>query len=149
MSSSSSVIYLSGAVGPNSACINGCYEPTSEVQGGFAVYSKRGDAGICIEHKAGMWQVKLVSDKATSQCMAAIIGGHALKDCALRSWRARNDKNDLAEQPGMKMSTGSDAEQKVNGYTRLPRAVKLCLMLNMFRRRLMHLPLPRKIVELL
>ncbi len=113
------------------------------------MYSKCGDAGICIEHKAGMWQVKLVSDKATSQCMAAIIGGHALKDCALRSWRARNDKNDLAEQPGMKMSTGSDAEQKVNGYTRLPRAVNLCLMLNMFRRRLMHLPLPRKIVELL
>jgi hypothetical protein len=114
MSSSSSVIYLGGAVGPNSACINGCYEPTSEVQGGFPVYSKRGDAGICIEHKAGMWQVKLVSDKATSQCIAAIIGGNALKDCALRSWRARNDKNDLAEQPGMKMLTGSDAEQKVS-----------------------------------
>ena len=69
---------------------------------------------MCIEHKGGMWQVKLVSEKMTADCMAMITGGFALEACALQSWRVYDDRHVLTEQPNVKMLTGSDAERKVS-----------------------------------
>jgi hypothetical protein len=153
MSSGSSVIYLCESTGKYGACINGAYESTSEIQGGFAVHMKRGDAGICIEHNdgIGLWQVKHVSDKGTRECMAMVSGKDTLQACAKGSWRVYDERRLgqqiirlFTEQPNVKMLTGIDAERKV-GH---PCTHFQCFT-NLVRPRLMRLPLRRTTVELL
>ena len=72
--SAGAVVFISGATGPSSAAVNGPYDRTSETSGGYAVYSKRGDVSVCIEHRRGKWQLKLVSDKGTDACWASVAG---------------------------------------------------------------------------
>ena len=108
-------MFISGAAGLYSALINGFYTVTEEKScDGRVVLSKRGDASMCIEHIEGDWQVKPVSMKGTSACMASVEGGCALEDCTSRVWRVANGKK-FEEQPSVKMATGSEAERQVSG----------------------------------
>jgi hypothetical protein len=88
--SAGAVVFISGATGPKAAGINGPYDRTGEISGGYAVYSKRGEPSMCIEHRDGRWQLKPVSDKRKNGCFAYVAGGCALEDCASRVWRVRN-----------------------------------------------------------
>jgi hypothetical protein len=112
--STSGVIVISGATGPFSACINGPYDPTSETSGGYTVYSKRGDASMCIEHYGGRWQVKPLSYKGKDTCFALIAGDCALEACASRVWKVHDGENRV-DQPSMKIVAGPDAEREVSG----------------------------------
>ena len=108
-------MFISGAAGLYSAGINGFYTVTEEKScDGRVVLSKRGDASMCIEHFAGRWQVKPVSDTGTGACMAYVQGGCALEDCTSRVWRVYNGKEG-EDQPNVKMATGSEAERQVSG----------------------------------
>ena len=149
------LVHVSGATGRHSACINGAYESTSEVAGGFAVYMKRGDSGICIEHNNCMWQIKHVSEKGTHHCMAMITGGDVLQACALRLWRVYDERrlNErtvfvFTEQPNVKMLTGMDAERKVRSSTVLLECQHSHpVFLNISRPKLMPSLLPKTIFE--
>ena len=108
-------VFISGAAGMFSAGINGFYTVTEEKSSdGRVVLSKRGDASMCIEHFAGQWQVKKVSSKGTSACLAFVQGGCALEDCTSRVWWVDNGK-EFEDQPSVKMATGSEAERQVSG----------------------------------
>ena len=108
-------VFISGAAGPRSAGINGFYTVTEEKSSdGRVVLSKRGDASMWIEHFAGQWQVKDVSSKGTSACMASVQGGCALEDCTSRVWMVYMGK-EWEDQPSVKMATGSEAERQVSG----------------------------------
>ena len=84
--SAGDVVFISGATGPFAAGINGAYDRTSEMCGGYALYAKRGDASMCIEHIAGLWQVKYVSNKGKNNSHAHVAGGCALEACTSRVW---------------------------------------------------------------
>jgi hypothetical protein len=119
-------VFVSGATGLYSAVINGFYTVTEEKSSdGRVVLSKRGDASMCIEHFAGKWRIKQVSDKGHNACMASVQGGCALEDCTSSVWRVDNGK-EWENQPSVKMATGSEAERQVSGgcilITSTPRA---------------------------
>ena len=107
-------VFIRGATGVYSAAINGTYDITREISGGYAVYSKRGDGSMCIEHYAGQWQVKAVSDKGKYACFAYVTGGCALEACTSRVWKVSNGKT-FEDQPSVKAVTGADAEREVSG----------------------------------
>ena len=108
-------VFISGATGPNAAAINGFFAPTQEEgSDGRFVLSKRGDASVCIEHCAGRWQLKLVSDKGTGRCYTYVAGDCALQDCASRVWKVYDGKTHV-DQASVKMATGSEAERQVCG----------------------------------
>ena len=108
-------VFISGAAVLRSAAINGFYTVTEEKSSdGRVVLSKRGDASMCIEHVAGLWQVKTVSSKGTGVLMAFVQGGCALEDGTSRVWSVYIGK-ELEDQPSVKMATGSEAERQVSG----------------------------------
>ena len=108
-------VFISGAAGHNSAGINGFYTVTEEKSSdGRVVLSKRGDASMCIEHFAGEWQVKYVSDKGTPAGLVLVEGGCALEDCTSRVWRVDNGK-EFEDQSSVKIATGEEAERQVRG----------------------------------
>jgi hypothetical protein len=113
--SAGAVVFISGATGPQAAAINGPYDRTGEISGGYAVYSKRGDPSMCIEHRGGKWEVKSVSSKGTSACKAYVAGGCALEDCTSRVWKVWNGTVSFDDQPSVKMATGREAERQVSG----------------------------------
>jgi hypothetical protein len=119
-------VFISGATGPKAASINGFYGVTEEKSlDGRLVLSKRGDPSICIEHRAGQWQVKNVSDKGKDRCMASLAGGRALEDCASRVWNVSNGRGfDNAvffdDQPSVKMATGSLVAEAIAAVVRPP-----------------------------
>ncbi len=96
-------MFISGATGVNAAAINGFFEPTQEKgPDGRALYAKRGDASVCIEHYGGYWQVKAVSSKGTDIACAYVAGGCGLEACTSRVWKVGDGKawNDA---PGVKL----------------------------------------------
>jgi len=112
--SSGDVVFISGATGVHSAAVNGPFDCTSERSGGYAVYMKRGDGSMCIEHRGGQWQVKSVSGKGTNSAIAHVTGSCALEACSSRVWKVRNG-NSFVDQPSVKLATGADAEREVSG----------------------------------
>ena len=85
--SSGDFLFISGAAGPNAAAINGGYIRTSEVISGYALYSKRWDPSMVMQHVVGTWQVKPVTQKGTAACYAYVAGGCAAEDCTSRPWK--------------------------------------------------------------
>jgi hypothetical protein len=108
------VVFISGATGVYSAGINGTYDRTGESSGGYAVFCKRGDGSMCIEHYGGKWQIKSVSLKGTNTYFANVTGGCALDACTSRVWRVGNGKT-FEDQPSVKLLTGANAEREVSG----------------------------------
>jgi hypothetical protein len=111
-------VFISGATGPYAASINGFYGVTEEKSlDGRLVLSKRGDPSICIEHRAGDWEVKSVSSKGSDVCWAYVAGGCSLEDCTSRVWRVDDGvpEHPLIDQPSVKMATGREAERQVSG----------------------------------
>jgi hypothetical protein len=115
--SAGAVVFISGATGPWAAAINGPYDRTGEITGIYAVYNKRGDPSMCIEHHGGRWEVKLVSKKGTDACRAYVAGGCSLEDCTSRVWRVGNGwyAKVFDDQPSVKMATGREAGRQVSG----------------------------------
>jgi hypothetical protein len=108
-------VFISGATGPHAAAINGFYGVTEEKSlDGRLVLSQRGDPSVCVEHHGGVWGVKPVSRKGTSEGFAYVAGGCALEDCTSRVWRVYDGKK-YNDQPSVKMATGSEAERQVSG----------------------------------
>ena len=116
-STTPSVVFISGAVGDYSACVNGGYDRTSETFIGFPVYTKRGDESMFIEKSRNgdnQWGVKDLSDKGSNYCCAIIQGG--LKNFGL-SAGARifvPEGSGWAAQSKAKMLTGQEAERAVS-----------------------------------
>ena len=109
-------MFISGAIGDWAASINGVFEPTQEKGlDGRVLYAKRGDASMCIEHIAGLWQVKYVSNKGKNNSHAHVAGGCAPEACASRQWRVSLDGKSWSDAPGVKMVTGAEAARKVSG----------------------------------
>ncbi len=106
-------LFISGATGINAGAINGGYDRTGEMSGGYALYRKRCDPGIIMEHRDGDWEVKLMSDKGKDNCYAYVAGGcSAYEACTSRIWRV-NDNGTWQDAPSAKMVTGSEAERQV------------------------------------
>ena len=94
---------ISGATGDNAARINGFFEPTQEKgPDGRALYVRRGDASACIEHYAGKWQLKPVSDKGKDSASAYVAGGCGLEACTSRVWKVYDGKA-LNNAPSVKL----------------------------------------------
>ena len=67
---------IRGAVGPSASSINGVYDPTDEICGGWPVYQKRGDSEKWLEHHAATneWYVKPTADRNRAEgwmCLAS------------------------------------------------------------------------------
>jgi hypothetical protein len=69
---------------------------------------------MCIEHFAGKWRIKQVSDKGHNACMASVQVECALEDCTSRVWRVDNGK-EFEDQPSVKIVTVAEAERQVRG----------------------------------
>ncbi len=67
------------------------------------LYAKRGNAGMCMEHFAGKWTVKAVSNKSTGNGCAYVAGGCAAEDCTSRHWRVLYDGKSYADAPLVKI----------------------------------------------
>ena len=96
--SAADVLFISGATGVNAAGINGGYDRTSETSGGYALYAKRGDKSMCMEHFAGKWGVKSVSHKGNDSCVASVAGSCGAEACTSRQWTVYDGKTH-AEAP--------------------------------------------------
>jgi hypothetical protein len=112
--SAGDVVFISGATGHNVSAINGAYDRTSKVCGGYALYAKRGDVGMCIEHRAGDWQVKHVSSKGKNGCTAYVAGGCGLEACTSRVWKVC-DGDAWNDAPSVKLVAGAKARRQVRG----------------------------------
>jgi hypothetical protein len=67
---------IRGSFGPSASSINGIYEPTTEVSGGWPVYRKQGDPDKWLEYivATGEWYVKPTADRGRAEgwmCLAA------------------------------------------------------------------------------
>ena len=113
--SAGDVVFISGATGVNAAGINGPYDGTSESSDGYTLFRKRGDAGVMMEHFAGKWRVKSVTDKGKDLCYACVVGGCALEACTSRLWKEGTGGKGFVDAPGLKVMTGAEAERKVSG----------------------------------
>ena len=113
-------LVISGATGSCAAGINGYFAATQE-RGldGRVVYGKCGDASMCIEHRAGQWWVKDVSDKGRDEYYAFVAGGCALEACASRVWSVWNGSTGK-DQASVKIATGPDVEREVSGCCMRP-----------------------------
>ena len=106
-------VVISGATGVNAALINGVLEPTQEKGlDGRVLYRKRGDPGMIMEHRKGMWQVKPVSDKGTADCIAYVAGGCAAEACTSRMWKVTFDGATLHDAPSVKMVAVSEVSSR-------------------------------------
>ena len=105
-------LFISGATGIHAGAINGGYDRTGEMCGGCALYRKRCDPGIIVEHRGGVWQVKLVSDKGMDACYAMVKGGCAAEACTSRMWRVW-DGATFQDAPSLKMVAGAEAQRQV------------------------------------
>jgi hypothetical protein len=111
-STTPSVVFISGAVGDYSACVNGGYDRTSEMSNGYPVYIKRGDESMLIEksrNSANGWDIKDLSDKGSDYSCAIIQGGLNARAC-IRIW----NYSSFAAQSTAKMLTGQEAERAVS-----------------------------------
>jgi hypothetical protein len=120
-------VFICGATGMYSAAINGFFEPT---QDGRALYTKRGDCSVCIEHFGGVWAVKTMEDlyawKELCQVevmqnrdfvFASVAGGRALEACTSHVW-TEYDGASWSAATGVKIVTGAEAERQVRGSCR-------------------------------
>ena len=108
-------MFISGATGDNAARINGFFEPTQEKgPDGRALYAKRGDASVCIEHFGGKWRVKPVSAKGKNSCWAYVAGGCGLEACTSRVWKVSDGKA-FHDAPSVKLVAGAEAQRQVRG----------------------------------
>ena len=110
--SAADVVFISGATGDFNFGINGPYDRTAELSGGYAVYAKRGDGSVCIEHRAGKWQVKPVSTKGKDLSIAYVSGNRALEDCASCVWCVW-DGTTLVDQT-LEIVSGADAQRQAS-----------------------------------
>ena len=111
-------MFISGATGVNAAVINGFFEPTQEKGlDGRALYAKRGDASLCIEHYGGRWQVKAVSHKGKGSAWAYVAGGCGLEACTSRVWRVWDGKA-FHDAPSVKLV--AEAEVRLCLLARAP-----------------------------
>ena len=67
---------IRGAMGPSASSINGIYDPTDDICGGWPVYQKRGDSEKWLEHHAATneWYVKPTADRNRAEgwmCLAS------------------------------------------------------------------------------
>ena len=67
---------IRGAYGPSASSINGIYEPTSEICGGWPVYRKQGDPDKWLEYivATNEWYVKPTADRGRAEgwmCLAS------------------------------------------------------------------------------
>ncbi len=100
---------ISGATGLNTALINGVYEPTQEKGlDGRVLYRKRGDPSMIMEHRGGIWQVKLVSSKGKAGCWAYVAGGCAAEACTSRMWKVSFDGPPHQDARSVKMVAESE-----------------------------------------
>ena len=111
-------MFLSGAQGVCASTVNGLWRATAERRQGRVVYVKVGDDSLCIEHFAGTWDVKLVSNKGKNISCASVPGGCALEACTSRVWNVY-DGTAYVPQPSVKMLFGADAEREVSCRCRL------------------------------
>ncbi len=80
-------MFISGATGDYAIWLNGFFDPTQEKGlDGHVLYTKRGDARVCIEHFEGLWRVKPLSSK--DGFYACVEGGCGLEACTSRVWKA-------------------------------------------------------------
>jgi Leucine-rich repeat (LRR) protein len=101
-------VLISGARGSRAQDINGFFVPTQEKGlDGRVMYAKCGDPGRCIEHGAGVWQVKRTSDKGTDKCVAYVAGGRGLEACSSHTWRVLNYRI-MEDQRDVKVATAAD-----------------------------------------
>jgi hypothetical protein len=113
-------VFISGAMGWFSECINGFFAPSRENgPDGRVTYMKCGDNSICIEHRGGCWQIKGVSYRFQDEFISC---GCSLQACGSRKWYVFNHKLVFVQQT-IKIETGPDVERKVSSQ---PQATTLC-----------------------
>jgi hypothetical protein len=91
--SKSRAFSICNASGPAAANFNGQYFPNPSADSlGRVVYCKRDEPSACIEHRAGMWQLKPMLHMGTDECIADVPGGCALDECDHHDWKLNDDK---------------------------------------------------------
>jgi hypothetical protein len=104
LTSSCDVVFISGATGPFAAAINGAYDRASKGSK-FATYDKRGDSGVCIEHRGECWHVKASASVGDDVSWAYVAGGCALEACISRVWKV-GEKNTFHDAAGVVFCAG-------------------------------------------
>jgi len=92
------IILIGGATGFAGNFINGRYDPTGDADG-YVQYTKHNDDGVCMQHYAGMWEVKAMSAAGSSECYAYVTGGCALRACVSRVWGLVDENGQRSDQP--------------------------------------------------
>ena len=122
------VLFISGAEGAYAVSVNGIYDRTSEMRGGFSLYRKRDEPSVFIEHSDGDWDLMINFGFPFFHFVAAIIeGGRVLEACASRVFYVRNGANidEFDKTTTIKIATGEEAERQVRGSCRRARQHEL------------------------
>jgi hypothetical protein len=110
-------VFISGATGWSSECINGFFAPSRENgPDGRVIYMKCGDNSMCIEHRGGSWQIKGVSYRIRDSFSAKVPCGCSLQACGSRKWSVLDHKLTklvFVEQT-LTIETGPDVARKVS-----------------------------------
>jgi len=109
-----SIVFVNGATGPLSGAINGAFICTRKSDGSVVSYTKRNDAGICIEHLNGLWQIKRVSAKGKNTCWAYVNGGCELAESNPRKWMVSRGRGISSDQDCVNVVTGDLATRLVS-----------------------------------
>jgi hypothetical protein len=107
-------IFVNGATGPLSGAINGAFVCTRNSDGCVVSYTKRNDAGICIEHLNGLWQIKRVSAKGKNTCWAYVHGGCELAETNTRNWFVSRGRGRSSDQDNVIVVPGDLATRLVS-----------------------------------
>ena len=107
-------IFVNGATGPLSGAINGAFVCTRNSDGSVVSYKKRNDAGICIEHLNGLWQIKRVSAMGKNTCWAYAHGGCELAETNTRKWFVSRGRGRSSDQDNVIVVPGDLATRLVS-----------------------------------
>ena len=107
-------VFVNGATGPLSGAINGAFTCTRKSDGSVVSYTKRNDAGICIEHLQGFWQIKRVLAQGKNTCWAYVNGGCELAESNSRKWTVSRGRGLSSDQDCVIVVTGDLATRLVS-----------------------------------
>jgi len=121
---------IRGATGPRGGGLNGVFEPSDEMKGGWPVYRKRDDGEWWLEYDAcpQKWMIRPTSCRGTTRGRAYILcDPHTRPENAKGVWRLSDGKGGWAPEPTVQVvaETVAVAQDKASYETRRAAAVDI------------------------
>lgn len=103
---------IRGATGPRGGGLNGVFDPTDEMRGGWPVYLKRDDGEWWLEYDAcpQKWMIRPTACRGTTRGRAYILcDPHTRPERAKGVWRLSDGKGGWAPEPTVQVVSEADA----------------------------------------